>query len=204
MFLKDFPYLALLVTIGLESVGVPLPGETALITAAVYAGTTHHLSIFWVIFFAALGAILGDNLGYLLGREGGFYILRKLGKYVGITEKRIKIGQYLFEHYGGRIVFFGRFFSLLRMFAAFLAGVNKMRWSNFLIANAAGGIVWASVYGFLGFAFGKQTHALRLPVRIFMLSAGMLLFFAVGAYLKKHEKHLEHQLSKKVRKLHRK
>jgi membrane protein DedA with SNARE-associated domain len=108
--------------IALESMGLPLPGEATLIAAAVYAATTHHLNIWLVIAAAATGAIVGDNIGYWIGREIGYRLLLRYGHYVYLTEARIKLGQYLFFRHGGKIVFFGRFVAVLRALAAILAG----------------------------------------------------------------------------------
>jgi membrane protein DedA with SNARE-associated domain len=129
--LMTFGYLAVLVLVGLESTGIPLPGETMLLTAAIYAGTTHRLRIALVIAAAAIGAILGDNLGWWIRREGGYRLLRRYGRYVRLDTRRLKLGQYLFQRYGGQVVFFGRFVAVLRTFAAFLAGANQMPWRRF-------------------------------------------------------------------------
>jgi membrane protein DedA with SNARE-associated domain len=104
--------------IALESMGLPLPGEATLVAAAVYAATTHHLNIWLVIAAAATGAIVGDNIGYWIGREIGYPLLLRYGHYVYLTEARIKLGQYLFFRHGGKIVFFGRFVAVLRALAA--------------------------------------------------------------------------------------
>src|SRR5258708_35979224 len=157
-FLSSIGYLGVFLLVGLESVGVPLPGETALITAAVYAGTTHKLVIWYVILASTTGAIFGDNIGYWIGREGGFFLLRKYGKYIRIDENKLKLGQYLFQKYGGRVVFFGRFFSLLRIFAAFLAGVNDMSWKRFLLFNALGALCWSFIYGMGAYLLGERIH----------------------------------------------
>jgi membrane protein DedA with SNARE-associated domain len=129
------------------SVGLPLPGEATLIAAAISAGTTQQLNIWLVIACASLGAILGDNLGFWIGRELGFRLLIRYGSYVGLTESRIKVGQYLFQLHGGKIVFFGRFFAVLRIWTALLAGVNQMAGPTFLLFNAGGAVLWAAVYG---------------------------------------------------------
>src|SRR6267378_7868515 len=95
--LSHYGYLAVIVLIALESMGIPLPGETMLITAAIYAGSTHRLNIGLVILAAVAGAILGDNLGYLIGREGGFRLLRRYGHRMGISDARLRLGEYLFR-----------------------------------------------------------------------------------------------------------
>src|SRR5579864_5738584 len=140
--LAIFSYWAVLVFVAIESTGIPFPGETMLLAASIYAGTTHHLQIVFIIIAAAAGAILGDNLGYLVGREGGFRLLRRYGRFIRVDERKLKLGMYLFRRHGGKVVFFGRFVAVLRAWAAFLAGVNRMRWPRFLAFNAAGGILW--------------------------------------------------------------
>jgi membrane protein YqaA with SNARE-associated domain len=112
----------------LECVGIPLPGETALVGAAIYAGTTHNIHIAAVIAVAAAAAIIGATLGYLIGRSIGFRLLVRYGSYVRLDEPRLKVGEYLFRRHGGKIVFFGRFIAILRAYAALLAGANRMPW----------------------------------------------------------------------------
>src|SRR5215472_12892447 len=99
--LTTYGYLAVLVFVAIESTGIPFPGETMLIAASIYAGTTHHLSIVLVIAAAAAGAILGDNLGFWVGREGGYRLLRRFGHLIRLDERKLKLGQYLFHRHGG-------------------------------------------------------------------------------------------------------
>ncbi len=194
--INTFGYLAVFLIIAGESMGFLLPGETILISASIYAGTTHRLNIFFVIIAAVLGAVIGDNLGYLIGRWGGFKLLRRFGKYLKIDDKIIKVGQYLFMLHGGKIVFFGRFVSFLRAWAAFLAGVNRMHWKKFLIFNAAGGIFWASYYGTLGYLFGKHVHQFSRPIRITFFILGMLFVVASFLYVHYNLKSLEKKAEK--------
>ena len=151
-FLGEYGYWALALLIGLESMGLPLPGETVLVIASVHAANRQDGNIAAVIAAASAGAIIGDNIGYVLGRELGFRFLLRFGRYVGETDARIKLGQYLFMRHGAKVVFFGRFVAILRCLAAFLA-VNQMPWARFLLANAAGAVVWASVIGLGAFLF---------------------------------------------------
>jgi membrane protein DedA with SNARE-associated domain len=138
-WIAAYGYWAVLVLVGLESMGLPLPGETALIAAAVYAGTRRELNVAGVIAVASIGAVIGDNIGYEIGRRLGFPLLVRYGSRIGLDERRLKLGQYLFRRHGGSIVFFGRFVAFLRTFTALLAGANRMpllilqcRWSNYL------------------------------------------------------------------------
>jgi membrane protein DedA with SNARE-associated domain len=163
-FLTIYGYWAVLFFVAIESAGIPFPGETMLLVAAIYAGTTHRLAIQLVIAAAAGGAILGDNLGYWVGREGGYHLLRRYGRYIRLDERKVKLGQYLFRKHGGKVVFFGRFIAVLRTWAAFLAGTNCMPWGSFLLFNALGGIIWATVYGLGGYFLGDNVHRLTGPI----------------------------------------
>jgi membrane protein DedA with SNARE-associated domain len=150
----SYGYWALFALVGAESLGIPLPGETALIIAGAYAGTTHRLSP-WLIFAVASAAIIGDNVGYWIGDKGGYRLARRYGPKVRLDERKLKIARYLFDHHGGKVVFLGRFVSVLRTYAAFLAGTSRMRWRRFLPANAAGGILWAGAYTLASYLAGS-------------------------------------------------
>jgi membrane protein DedA with SNARE-associated domain len=187
----SYGYAGLAFIIGLESMGVPLPGETALIFAAIYAGATHQLDVVGVIAAAVTGAVVGDNIGYLLGRRYGMPLLLKHGPRFGMNAQRIKLGRYMFAHYGAPVVFFGRFVALLRTLAAVLAGVNQMHWAPFVAANFAGAAVWASLFGGGAYALGKEIHKVAGPIGIAagLVAIGALVAF--GYFVKRHERELE-------------
>jgi membrane protein DedA with SNARE-associated domain len=189
-FLTDYGYWALALLIGLESMGIPLPGETVLIMASVHAGDRGG-NIAAIIAAAAAGAIIGDNIGYMLGRELGFRFLLQFGRYLGFSDARIKLGQYLFMRHGAKVVFFGRFVAILRCLAAFLAGVNQMRWPRFLLANAAGAVVWATIIGSGAYFFGREFNQIVGPLSLaaFMLATAAVVWGFV--YLRRHETALE-------------
>ena len=187
---QEYGYWGVALAIALESMGVPVPGETALVAAALYAGKTQALNIWVLIAFASAGAILGDNIGYWIGREIGFRMLLRYGSYVGLTEGRIKLGQYLFERHGGKIVFFGRFIALLRSLAALMAGLNQMSWPRFVVFNAAGGILWAACYGLAAFYFGKQIETLTRPVGLTLLVIATVIFLVSFWFIRRHEAEL--------------
>src|SRR5438105_14009218 len=189
--LATYGYWAVFVFIAIESTGIPFPGETMLLVAAIFAGTTHHLSLPLVIVAAASGAILGDNLGFLMGREWGYRLLRRYGRFIHLDERKLKLGQYLFLKHGGKVVFFGRFIAVLRAWAAFLAGTNRMRWPPFLVFNALGGIVWATVYGLGGYLLGKNVHRLAGPIGTTTLVLAVLLILAGIIFLRRNEQQLE-------------
>jgi len=176
--------------VGLESLGLPLPGETILVLAAIYAATEPSFNIWVVIAVAAFGAIIGDNIGYWLGSKYGYALLLRYGERIGMFEPRIKLGQYLFVRHGAKVVFLGRFVALLRILAAFLAGLNRMPWRAFLMANATGGVIWAAIFGFGGFIFGKallQVHHALAPIVFALALAG---FFGCGYLIRRYENRL--------------
>ena len=156
--LNNFGYAAVALFIMIESSGIPFPGETMLLLASFYAAVSHQLQIPVVIACAAFGAIIGDNIGYLIGRTGGRAFIVRYGKYVFIKPEHLALAEAYFAKHGNKTVFFGRFIALLRAWAAFLAGVNHMHWRTFLFYNAAGGIVWATIYGTLGYVAGRFFH----------------------------------------------
>ncbi len=191
-YLATYGYFAILVIVAMESAGIPMPGETVLVTAAILAGEGK-LYLWGVISAAAAGAIFGDNCGYWVGREFGFRIAYRYGRYVRLDERRLKLGQYLFLRHGGKIVFFGRFVAVLRAFAAFLAGVNHFNWERFFFFNAAGGIVWAAIFGVGGYWLGRAFEAYARPVGIAALVVAVVAFFVGARFVRYHEQALEEE-----------
>lgn len=189
--LMTYGYLAVFAFVAVESIGIPFPGETMLVTAAVYAGATHQLSIISVIAAAAAGAIIGDNIGFGIGHWGGYRLLVRYGKYVRVDQAKLKVGRYLFSKHGGKVVFFGRFVSVLRTYAAFLAGTNRMRWWRFLVFNAAGGIVWATVFGLGGYYLGNGIERLSKPVGIGLVAAAIIAVVAAFFVIRRSEHRLK-------------
>ncbi len=142
--------------IGIEALGIPLPGETTLIVGSVIAGRTHELSIVGVIVVAALASVAGRVTGYAIGARFGYWLLLRYGAYVRITEPRIKLGEYLFLRYGSAIIIVAQFIPFLRPIAGILAGANRMPWHNFLLASAVGASLWALFFGIGAYWFGRQ------------------------------------------------
>jgi membrane protein DedA with SNARE-associated domain len=189
--IQTYGLWVLFTVITLESMGIPMPGESALVTAGLFAGSTHQIGIASVVLVAAAAAIAGDNLGYLIGRSIGIRLVARYGRYVRLTEPRLKVGQYLFLRHGGKIVFFGRFVAFLRTFAALLAGVNRMGWPHFLAMNALGGFCWASLFGGGAYLFGAQMKRVAGPVSFLLLLAAIAVVAAGLFFFRHHEKELE-------------
>jgi len=184
--------------VGLESMGVPLPGETTLVTAALYAGSTGRLSIITVLFAAAAGAIVGDNVGFWIGRTFGYRWVLRHPRVLRLTPRRLKVGQYLFLRHGGKVVFFGRFIAILRAFAALLAGLNRMPWRRFLIFNMLGGIVWALAFGGGAYAFGDTLTNVLGQTGI-VLSAAAAALVVVGILLaRRYERRLSEEAERHI------
>jgi len=150
----DYGLVLLFALVALESMGVPLPGETALITAGVLAAQGHY-SIVSVIVVAAAGAIIGDNVGYWIGRKGGRALLERTPYIRGYFARVLPPSERFFNRHGAKAVFFGRFVSILRVTAAWLAGITHMPWWRFLFWNAAGGILWATAFGLVAYYAGR-------------------------------------------------
>lgn len=188
--IHTYGLLAVALIVGLECVGFPLPGETALLGAAVYAGTKHDLNIFAVILTAAAAAIVGRILGFVLGRVFGYWLLLHYGGYVRMTEARIKLGQYLFLRHGGKIVFIAQFVPILRTFAGIFAGANMMPWRDFMYANVFGSIMWSVSYGYAAYALGRQFERLQGPVVIILVLITVVGFIIGGIFINRHEAQL--------------
>ena len=188
--LHDYGYAAVFLGIMLESIGLPLPGESLMIGAAIYAATTHELNILILVPLAAAGAISGDQIGYFIGRWIGYRVLARWGRKLGLTEERLELGRFLFRKYGGGVVFFGRFIAILRTFAALLAGANRMPWHTFLLWNSLGGIAWTGLYGFAAYMLGDAAKRVTGPVGVGMAVVGGAALLAGFIFVKRNERRL--------------
>lgn len=182
-----YGYWAVFLFVAVESMGVPVPGETMLLVASIYAGTTHRLELVLVIAAAATGAIAGDNIGFAVGRAGGYRLLTRYGKYVRLDGRTLQLGQTLFARHGGKMVFFGRFLPMLRIWAAFLAGAHRMSWRRFVAFNAAGGVAWATLMGSGAYALGSTALRVGGPAGMAAGLLGVVAMFAGLLALKRQE-----------------
>lgn len=196
--LQTYGYFAVAAVIMLESMGLPLPGETTLVTAAVYAGTTQRMSIGLVVLAATVGAVVGDNIGYWIGEKLGYRVLLRWGGRVGLTEGKIKLGQYLFQKHGAKVVFAGRFVAVLRVLAAFLAGVNCMPWGRFFLANLAGAIVWSGAFGLGAYFLGHNIHRFSGPIGLGLVTLALAALVAAWLVIRSHESRLEEEAARAI------
>jgi membrane protein DedA with SNARE-associated domain len=155
-----YGYAVVFVGVFLENAGLPVPGETALVAGAVLA-QMGRLSLPGAILTAVAGAILGDNLGFLIGRRGGRALLVRYGPLIGLTPHRLRQFDAFFHRHGPRTVFIARFVTGLRVFGAVMAGASELRWRTFLFYNATGALAWATTFGLLGYAVGGSWDTLE-------------------------------------------
>jgi membrane protein DedA with SNARE-associated domain len=181
-FIEDYGLVFLFGIVCLESAGLWLPGETALIAAGVYA-SKGHLSITGVIAVAAVAAIIGDNIGYWLGREGGRRLLYRYALLRRVAERVLPRAERFFERHGGKAVFLARFFGGVRVTGAWMAGITRMTWWRFLAWNASGGIVWAIAVGLIAFYAGKAAADALARYGVYAAIAGAILIVVVIAVL---------------------
>ncbi|HWY17784.1 MAG TPA: DedA family protein [Solirubrobacteraceae bacterium] len=182
---ETFGYPLLFLAVMAESSGVPIPGETALITAAVLA-SQGKLQIELVIPIAAAGAIVGDNIGYMIGRKGGRWLLERPGRFHRQRLQALAMGEPFFEKHGPKAVFFGRFLLGLRVWASWLAGATRMHWRSFVLWNALGGICWATGIGLLAYFLG---HAAGNAITTFGIYGLVAVLIAGGGALLAHRRH---------------
>jgi membrane protein DedA with SNARE-associated domain len=175
--LQSYTYPVLLLLVLVESLGIPLPGEIALVTAAAYA-SSGQISIVIVIILGALGAIVGGILGYWIGIKGGLPLVARYGGYVGVRQSHIERAHAFFERNGSKTILFGRFIALLRTWASVVAGAAAMSFPKFVTYNTIGSIVWAILFGLLGFYFGRDLPLLEKYIS--RVSFGVLIIGAVG------------------------
>src|ERR1700734_1575354 len=182
---ETFGYPLLFVIVMAESSGVPIPGETALIAAGVLA-SGGKLEIQFVIAIAALAAIVGDNIGYQVGRKGGRWLLERPGRFEHQRRQVLVTGEPFFERHGPKAVFFGRFVLGLRVWASWLAGATHMRWRSFFLWNACGGICWATGVGLVAYFLGKSAGS---AIEAFGIYGLVALLLAIGVFLVGHLRH---------------
>jgi membrane protein DedA with SNARE-associated domain len=178
---KDLGYPVLGVFVGIEALGIPLPGETAVIFAGL-AAAAGRLEIVLVIVVASAGAIIGDNIGFLIGRRGGRAVLERPGRFAVERRRVLEIGDPFFERHGGKAVFLGRWIAGLRIWASWLAGASKMAWPTFLLWNALGGITWATSVALAAYYGGTGVEKVFSAIGIYALPVALVVFVAFAAW----------------------
>lgn len=176
--LRTYGLIVLFGFVAIEGCGIPLPGETALATAAVLAASGN-FSIVAVIAVAALAAICGDNGGYWIARLGGRALLERIPFTRKALPRLLPRGEYFFERYGPRALIVARFFAGFRITAAWLAGISRMPWRRFVLFNGIGGTLWATAIGLAAYAFGRAAVSAVTSYGLYALIAIAVLALAV-------------------------
>jgi membrane protein DedA with SNARE-associated domain len=186
--IQVFGYPLLFLVVMAESSGLPIPGETGLIAASVLA-SQGKLHIQLVIALAAVAAIVGDNIGYQIGRKGGRWLLERPGRFHRQRLQVLRTGEPFFERHGPKAVFFGRFVLGLRVWASWLAGANQMPWRSFFLWNAVGGICWATGVGLIAYYLGSTAGNAIQAFGLYGLAAVLV---AITVFLLAHRRHRRH------------
>src|SRR5262245_5593889 len=176
--LHEYGYAAIVAIIALENVGLPVHGETILITSAIFAATTHELNAVVIVITATLAAFGGAVAGFMIGRHGERHLLPRFGRYLHLDERDRRLGRYLFQRFGVRVVFVARFIAFLRSLAGLLAGANAMPLKSFLIASGLGALAWSATFGFGAYALGREIEVVSARVGV---ALGTLVLAAVIA-----------------------
>ena len=175
--LHAYGYAAIFAIIALENVGLLLPGETILITSGIFAATTHELNVVGIVLAAAVAAFGGSVAGFMIGRYSEQHFLHRLG----LDDRDLRLGRYLFQRFGGRVVFVARFIAFLRSLAGLLAGANAMPLKHFVLASGLGALAWSATFGFAAYALGREIEVLSARAA---LALGILVVLGVIAGLR--------------------
>lgn len=186
-FVAQYGYLAVFGLILLQTIGFPLPGEAALIAAAVYAQHTHKMDVIDIILVSTLATSLGAIVGYWIGRRGGHPLLMRHGHHVGLNPARMRLGEYLFQFHGGKILLFGRLMAVLRVYQSMLAGIYRMPFRRFMAFSSLGAALWAGAVGYGAYGFGGLFNRMAGVLAWGTLALGIGILFALAIYLKRQE-----------------
>jgi len=181
-FVHQYGYVGVGSLLLLESVGLPVPGETTLIAATVFAGLGQ-LNIFTVIIVAIIACVLGDSLSFLIGSLGGKWLIDKFGKYIGLDSKKYAKAEAFFEKRGGIVVIVARFFEGLRQLNGFIAGSSSMKWHKFVYYNIIGSIIWVSSWSLIGYYGGNHISLVLKYEAYLSIALGIFVVLWLVRYL---------------------
>ena len=183
--LDRFGYLAVVGLVLVEDFGVPVPGETVLILAAVYAGTGR-LNIVLVGLLGFCGAVIGDNIGFAIGHFGGRPLIKRYGRYIFLTDERIERATGFFERHGGWIIIVARFIEGLRQANGIIAGISGIHWAKFLLFNAIGAALWVAVWTCIGYFSGSHINAIYDAASRYSVYLAVVFGLLLVAFIARH------------------
>ncbi len=184
-------YAVVFVLVLAEALGVPLPGETAVVAAGAYAGATGQLSVWGVFAAAVVAAVAGSMAGYWLGHWGGYRLVRRFGRRVGVGDSQLKVARYLFDRRGVTVVALGRFVAVLRTYVSLLAGTARMAFPRFAAATVAGSVAWAALYAFASYSFGDVLHRVSTVVTVILVAVIVVGTVVAVLVVRRHVGRLE-------------
>jgi membrane protein DedA with SNARE-associated domain len=180
--LQHYGYWAILVLLLVEDFGIPVPGETVLIAGAIYAGSGRlNVVVLGLVAFAA--AVLGDNIGYLIGRFGGRALISRYGKYVFLTPERLDKAEAFFGRHGGKIISIARFIDGLRQANGLIAGITEMHWLKFVIYNAIGAALWVGAWVTIGYFAGQHITTIYNDITKYSLYVAIAAVVVIAAWI---------------------
>jgi membrane protein DedA with SNARE-associated domain len=188
--LDRWGYTAVAAFVGVESFGVPAPGQTIMVAAAIYAGAGR-LNVVGVGVIAFVAAVLGDNIGYWIGVRGGRKLVHRFGKYVFLTPERLEKAERFFARRGNRIVLVARFIDGIRQFNGVIAGITAMPWRTFLLYNALGAFLWVGWWTTIAYVFGTHLVDIYDHVHRYKWWAGAVIILAIVTYVSLHVRHIK-------------
>jgi membrane protein DedA with SNARE-associated domain len=195
--LHHYGYAAVFVVIALENVGLPVPGETILVTSAIFAAETHELNVFVIVAVAIAASVAGAVGGFAIGRWGENHFLHKYGPRVHITEADLRLGKYLFGRYGAGVVLVARYVAVLRSLASLLAGANRMDARRFVIFTSLGAAAWAATYGFGAYALGRRLAELSASAAIPVVAVVAALVIAALWFVHHNRSRLQREADRR-------
>ena len=183
--LSHYGLWAILVLVLIEDFGIPVPGETVLIAGAIFAGSGRlNVVAVGIIGFAA--AVVGDNIGYGIGRYGGRALVERWGRYVFLTPERLRKAEYFFDHQGGKIITIARFIEGLRQANGIIAGLAEMHWLRFVAFNALGAALWVGTWVSVGYFAGQHITAIYDDITRYSLYAAIAAVVLIAAWIAFH------------------
>jgi len=183
--LDHFGYWAVLLFVMIEDFGVPVPGETILIAASAYAGAGR-LNVIMVGVIGFVAAVIGDNIGFVIGHYGGRALVLRWGRYVRLTEERLDKAENFFNRHGAWIITIARFIEVLRQANGIVAGTTGMRWRRFLAFNALGAALWVGTWVSLGYLAGKHIDAIYHDITQYSYYVLIGLAVVLAGYIARH------------------
>lgn len=187
---SHYGYWGAMALVGAESLGVPVPGETALIAAAAYAGASHAISPWLLFVLVSIAAVGGSVASYFVGRLGGYPLARRYGGKVRLDERKLKIGRYVLDRHGWKVIAVARFVAVLRAYTSFVAGTLEMRYTEFVVATSAAAVAWAGLYTAAAYNAAGELKRLSTPIEVAFVGLALVALAVAYFFVRGHLRNL--------------